>query len=182
MSAQDDETLNAAVDDVTSEALDLLGVEDAPAVADPQPTRRRRSGRSGTSGAERARRAKSAGKDGAAPGVKAAPRPRATRTPRVDIARSMAGLYTMAGVGVSVAPMLDPAVRVAVGTTMAEQAQACGEAWAVLAKENERVRRALESLLTVSSVGVLLAAHLPIVLAGVQASQAGRQLGEPVAA
>lgn len=175
MSEADDATLNAAVDATTADALAALGAPDAPAKDDPQPAAPRRR-RSGTSRAERKAKAEAAG---AAP---KAPRARATRTPakpRVNIAESMAQLYTLAGVGVSMAPPLDPAVRQAVGQALATQAEACGQAWAQLAKENERVRRALESLLTVSSVGVLLAAHVPIVLAGVQASAAGReQLGD----
>lgn len=177
MSAADDETLAAAVEATTTDALAQLGEPDSAAPADPQPAAPRRR-RSGTSRAERKAKAEAAG----APAAPKAPRARATRTApkRVNIAESMAQLYTLAGVGVSMAPPLDPLVRQAVGQALATQADACGQAWATLAKENDRVRRALESLLTVSSVGVLLAAHVPIVLAGVQASAQGRQLGAQV--
>lgn len=179
MSAADDETLAAAVELTTTDALAQLGEPDTAAPADPQPAAPRRR-RSGTSRAERKAKAEA----GASTGTPKAPRTRATRTPakpRVNIAESMAQLYTLAGVGVSMAPPLDPLVRQAVGQALATQADACGQAWATLAKENERVRRALESLLTVSSVGVLLAAHVPIVLAGVQASAQGRALAEQAA-
>lgn len=177
MSAADDEALAAAVELTTTEALSALGEPDAAPVADPQPAAPRRR-RSGTSRAERKAKAEAGGT--AAPKTPA--RPRATRTApkRVNIAESMAQLYTLAGVGVSMAPPLDPLVRQAVGQALATQADACGQAWATLAKENDRVRRALESLLTVSSVGVLLAAHVPIVLAGVQASAQGRELAAQV--
>lgn len=104
-----------------------------------------------------------------APRTKAAAdrKPRAPRTRKPALGARMANLYTMAGVGVSMAP--HPAAR-AVGLAMAANATECGQAWEALAKENPAVARALEQLLTVSTVGALLAAHTPIVLAGLSAA------------
>lgn len=168
----------AVVEDALTAELDKLGAapaedsaprDEAPAA---KPRRRRASG---TSGAERARRAKAAA-EGTAP--KSPPR---KRTGQPKIADGMAQLYTMVGLAVGMVPsgqaVAVPAgvpagvsVTAVVGTQLVANAGAIGAAWEEAAKNDPRVRDALEKLLTVSTFGQIIAAHLPVVLAGLAAS------------
>lgn len=106
----------------------------------------------------------------AATGDKPAPRPKAAgrRKAKVDIRSSMTQLYVSVGMGLSMLPSkpgpLGVPATAAIGQTIAEQATVSADAWAKLADENPAVREALEKILTVSSVGALLAAHMPIVV------------------
>ena len=148
-------------------ALDALGPVDAPAEADKAPAKARRS-HSGTSRADRKAKA------GGAP---AAPRVRAPRAPSVkrpNIGSGMAGFYTMAGLAVSVIPsglaVAGPgagsvSVTGVTGRAMVANSTALGAAWEVAAKDDPRIREALEKLLAVSTYGAILAAHLPVVMA-----------------
>lgn len=167
-----------AVEDVALSAeLDKLGpaVEAAQDAAPVAPTRGRKS-RSGTSGAERARRAK------ATEGKSAPARPRAPRARKPDIAGGMANLYAMAGLAVSMVPsgpaVAGPAraagqsITGAVGMELAAQSQALGAAWQKAAEDDPRVREALEKLLAVSTFGQIIAAHVPVVMAGMVAAGA----------
>lgn len=149
---------------------DVLG----PAESDARPGRARAAGARTRTLRERAAAAKG---PGAKSTSSAPPRARTrttttTSTRRVDIAKGMAQLYTYTGLGLSMVPAGGAGVPAA-GQAMVEQAEACGQAWELLAKENPRVRVALEGFLTVSTLGVLVAAHAPIVMAGVTAAQAG---------
>lgn len=154
-------------DQAIPELQQLGPADETPALDEtPAPVKRRR--RSGTSGAERARRAKQAA---GTPTDKAPRAPRRAPAKRIDIKAGMTQLYTMAGLAVSMVPTQSP-VPQAVGLQMGAQAEQCAAAWEQLAKENPRVREALEQLLTVSSVGVLIAAHAPIVTAGAAAAGA----------
>lgn len=100
------------------------------------------------------------------------PRATGTRKPRLNIAASMAQLYTAAGLGVSLIPS-PPAVGRPEGETVAfvagqailSQAEACGKAWEKAADESPAVREAIEKMLTVSVWGAVLGAHAPIFLA-----------------
>lgn len=105
------------------------------------------------------------------PSSSSASRSRGRRKPKTDIAAGMAGLYTSAGMAFSIVPGKPspafggmPAPQ-AVGLNLASNAQACGEAWAKLADENDAVRDTLERILAVSAVGSLITAHLPIMAA-----------------
>ncbi|HUI36535.1 MAG TPA: hypothetical protein VLZ04_03515 [Gaiellaceae bacterium] len=164
-------------DQALTDELDKLGKAGPSAEPDskPEPAPRRRS-RSGTSGAERARRARAGG---AHSGADAQPKPaRATRTKKPDIAGGMAQLYTMAGVGLSVVPSRPAAVAAvqgqtvtqAIGHSLVAEAGAIGKAWEKAAAEDPRIREALEKLLAVSTLGQIVAAHLPVVLAGMMAA------------
>lgn len=158
------EDLTTPGEDAASGARSLAGEGVEGRVLDTPPAKPKRRSRSGTSGAERARRRKDAG---SAPDK--APRTRTIR--RAPIEARMTGLYTTAGVGLSMAgTATDNAPLAAAGAAMVETAAACGKAWGDLAKDNPRVADALERMLTVSTAGALLAAHVPIALAAANAA------------
>lgn len=52
-----------------------------------------------------------------------------------------------------------------VGTVIADSAEKCANSWDELARNNPRVKRALESLMTTSTAASVFAAHMPIVVA-----------------
>jgi len=155
-------------------ALDALGPVDAPAEADKAPAKARRS----HSGTSRAQRAAKAG------GTAAAPRVRAPRTPSVkrpNIAAGMANIYVMAGMGVGMIPsglaVAGPgagsiSITAVTGRSMVANSKDLGAAWEQAARDDPRIREALEKLLTVSMLGVVITAHLPIILAGMCAAGA----------
>lgn len=113
------------------------------------------------------------------PAVKTAdrkPRARSNSRSRVKIGEGMTGLYTMVGVGLSMVPSA-PAKGVpnvttthAIGQAIVENAAACGQAWEKVAADNPAVKDALEKLLTVTSFGQLVAAHMPIIIAATVAT------------
>lgn len=161
---------------MSTATIDVEQTSDAPAVdaapvvelpRDEPPARAGRKSRSGTSGAERRRRAKGEGTT-ASTSPDAAPKRaasgRTTTARKAPLAPRVEQLYTMLGLGVSFAPA--PWAQ-PVGLAIGAQAADCAAAWDQLAKENPRVREALERLLTASAVGTLLAAHVPIILAAV---------------
>jgi hypothetical protein len=157
--------------------LEKLGppIETPEPIDAPAKARRKRSG---TSGAERARRAKdAAGTATAAP----KPRARAPRRTAPAIGAGMANLYTMAGMAVAFVPS-GPAVAGsgfdgqtitgAVGSSMVANSAQLGAVWEKAAKDDPRIREALEKLLAVSTVGQIVAAHVPLVMAGMIAAGA----------
>lgn len=172
MTEADDLALDAAV----QADLDKLGpaVEpeaDAPPLRAKTP-RKRPTTRAGRAAAKAQREA--AGGKPAAP-KRATTTRKSTPTARINIKAQMSQLYTMAGVGLSMVPAqpnpkTGQVIPQAVGLALASNADACGQAWETLAKDNPRVRDALERLLTVSAVGSLITAHLPVIMAAVQAS------------
>lgn len=109
--------------------------------------------------------------------TKPRPRPssstRSRRGKKVDIAKGMAELYTVTGMGLSMVPTQKNiggvSANFAVGTSIVEQSAAIGDAWAKAADENPAIRDALEKVLAVSVVGTLVSAHMPIVMAAVVA-------------
>ena len=143
-------------------ALDALGPADAPAEADKAPARAKRSHSRKGGEAPRARPAR-------------APRaPRVSAAKRPNIGSGMAGFYTMAGLAVSVIPsglaVAGPgagsvSVTGVTGRAMVANSTALGAAWEVAAKDDPRIREALEKLLAVSTYGAILAAHLPVIMA-----------------
>lgn len=155
----------------------LAGGDDAPVRDGVPSTGKRRKSRSGTSGAERARRAKAAGGGTAAPSKPRAPR---TSAKRPNIAAGMAQLYVMVGMGVSMIPgppavagpgkAAGATVTGVVGHELVANSQSIGAAWEQAAKDDPRIREALEKLLSVSTFGLIAAAHLPVVLAGMVAA------------
>lgn len=176
--------MSAAVDertDTDDEQAAALAALDAMAPADPDPTPDRppvkpKSRRSGTSGAARARAAKAA-----AGGATAAPRAR-TRTTAPKLAEGIAQLYVMGGVALAVVPtgpavagpgtVAGQSISGVVGMELVAQSAAIGKAWEDAAKNDPRIRDALEKLLTVSTFGQIVAAHLPVLLAGLVAGGA----------
>ena len=153
-------------------ALDALGPIDGAAEKDGAPARRRRS--SGSSRADRKAKA------GDAPA-----KARTARAPRkspAKIADGMANLYTMAGLAVSAvpsAPAVGPmaggepgspvTVTQVIGQSLAGNAVGIGAAWEQAAKDDPRIREALERLLVVSTFGAILTAHAPVMIAGLMA-------------
>lgn len=173
----DTTTQNGAKADAIAAELDKLGdapATDAPPAEDSAPVKGRRR-RSGTSGAERARRAKA--EQEKATGT-TTPRARTTRKAAPKIAEGMAQLYTYAGLGVAAVPG-PPAVAAfgagatvtgVVGQQLVANAGAIGAAWEQAAKDDPRIREALEKLLTVSTLGAIVAAHAPVILAAFAAA------------
>ena len=106
---------------------------------------------------------------------KPAPVPR-RRASKIDLKAGMIDLYTTIGFGVSVIPskpsLIEPShsVTMDIGQSIAGNAEACAVAWERLAKENPAVRRALETMLTVSAFGAVVMAHAPILIIAAQAS------------
>ena len=153
-------------------ALDALGPAHAAGESDKAPTKARRT-RSGTSRAQRA--AKAAGTPAA---------PRAPRTPSVrrpNIAAGMAQLYTMGGLALSMVPSGvavagtgagKVTITGATGAALVANSGDLGAAWEAAAKDDPRIREALEKLLAVSTLGQIITAHLPVVLVGMCAAGA----------
>jgi hypothetical protein len=153
------ETLNGPQDAQAEAmaALDALGPADATAETDRPPAKRSHQRKTG-------RPPKPS---------RAARPPRASAPRRPSIADGMARLYTLAGVGVSAVPS-----RLAVagpdagktpitgvtGAAMVSNSKQLGAAWEAAAREDPRIREALEKILTVSTLGQIVAAHLPIFL------------------
>lgn len=170
------ETVDAAgeVLEPALEVLEGLGSVDAPAEQDQAPRLGRRK-RSGTSGAERARRAKAGTSSSSTPPKARAPRARAAAP---KIADGMAQLYVMAGMAATMVPTgpaaHDPSVSVsqATGQALVANAGGIGAAWEQAAKDDPRIREALERLLSVSTYGQIVAAHLPVVMVGMGAAGA----------
>ena len=73
------------------------------------------------------------------------------------LAEGIAGFYTFSGM------MLLP-MRPATGTALVENSAEIGKAWEAAARENPAIRKALLSLMKTTTVGVLVAAHLPVVM------------------
>jgi hypothetical protein len=168
---------DVAADPETARILDQLAADKVSEDKAPVTGRRKRSG---TSGAERARRAKADAPAGSS--APRATRPATTRKAAPKIAERMAGMYAMAGIGVSMVPT-GPAVAgpgkdagqsigQVVGLSLVGQSEALGKMWEDAAKDDPRVREALEKLLAVSLVGQIITAHVPIVLAGLVAAGA----------
>lgn len=167
--ADADETIEVDDQARALAALDALGAADAPAEVDKAPVRAKRSHARKGGEAPRVRPVRSPG----APRVRAAKRP--------DIAAGMASFYTMAGLAVGVIPS-GPAVAGplagqttitgAVGRSMVANSLALGTAWEAAAKEDPRIRDAIEKLMTITTVGAIITAHLPIIMAGMLAAGA----------
>lgn len=167
--ADDDEQAQAIA------ALDALGPAHAVGESDKAPVKARRT-RSGTSRAQRAAKA--------ATGPAASRAPRAARAPsarRPNIAAGMAQLYTMGGLALSMVPSgLAVAGNGAGRTTITGAAGAAlvassgdlGAVWEAAAKDDPRIREALEKLLSVSTLGQIITAHLPVVLVAMCAAGA----------
>lgn len=158
------ETLNGQEDPQADAlaALDALGPVDAQAETDRPPAKRSHKAKAGRP--PRAARPSRARETGA---------PRVSAPRRPSIAGGMARLYTMAGVGVATIPsrlaVAGPAagkrsVAAVAGTAMVSNSKELGAAWEAAAREDPRIREALEKLLTVSTLGQIVAAHLPIFL------------------
>lgn len=151
--------------------LDKLGPADATPAEDAPPVKGRRR-RSGTSGAERARRAKeAAGATSSTPAKPRAARTRAAKAP--SIAEGMAGLYAMAGMGACFVPSPiathgpnagRATLGMVTGQTLMAQAGDLGAMWEEVAKHDPRIRDGLEKLLAGSTVGTIIAAHVPLAL------------------
>jgi len=167
-----------AADPETARLLDQLAAGGA-VPDDKAPTVGRRK-RSGTSGAERARRAKADAPTSSAPKAPRAPRVSASQRP--NIAQGMAGLYTMVGMGATMVPTgaavagpgkaAGQSIGQVVGLELVGQSAALGKMWETAAKDDPRIREALEKLLAVSLVGQIITAHVPILLAGLVAAGA----------
>lgn len=100
------------------------------------------------------------------------PRPRAS-SKKVDIRAGVRDMYANMAVAISFVPSGPAAIGVeghaitstqAVGLVIAEQAEACANAWGDAADANPRIREALERVLTVSIMGAVIAAHVPIAI------------------
>lgn len=105
---------------------------------------------------------------------KSAPaKPKADRAPRKPTVRATplgkrvenAHATIALGLGMVPQPWAMP-----VAQSLALQAADIGKAWETLAKENPRVAETLERILTVSTVGALMGAYVPVVIAAVAAS------------
>lgn len=99
---------------------------------------------------------------------KARPATRRSKAPKIG--ESMAGLYAMAGMGLSAIPSkpakLNPDVSAmeSLGQVIVANSAACGAAWEKAAEEDPRIAAALERVLVASAFSQLFAAHLPILL------------------
>lgn len=160
------ETLNGQ-EDAQAEAmaaLDALGPADAAAETDRPPAKRSHKAKAGRPRPSRAARP-----------------PRVSAPRRPSIADGMARLYTLVGVGVSAVPsrlaVAGPdagktSITGVTGAAMVSNSKQLGAAWEAAAKDDPRIREALEKLLTVSTLGQIVAAHLPIFLLGACAAGA----------
>lgn len=99
------------------------------------------------------------------------------RATKAELTKGVAVMYAQVGVALSWIPSpqaqgYQPGISVAqaVGVTIADGAQRCGEAWAALADENEYVREALEKMIGASAVGLMVTAHAPIAIAAMTAA------------
>jgi hypothetical protein len=105
---------------------------------------------------------------------KAAPTPSSPDTGTVTyrpgiLVEPLSKLYT--AVGTLIAPFNAP-----VGTALVQNAEPCAEAWDRAARTDPRIRRMLMMLIGTSTIGELLAVHLPIIMAmGVTMIPAVRQ-------
>jgi hypothetical protein len=151
----DDEVL-AALDAADDELGEAAGLPDELVEApDPAPDK-----------PARAKRAK-------APRKPAARKPARDRAPRKPAARAaplgkrVENAHTTLALGLSMVPQ---PWAMPVAQSLASQAEDVGKAWESLAKENPRVAEALERILTVSTIGALLGAYAPVVVAAVIAS------------
>lgn len=73
------------------------------------------------------------------------------------LAEGIGGFYTFTGM------MLLP-LRPATGQALVANSEEIGKAWEQAARENPAIRKALLSLMKTTTVGVLVAAHLPVVM------------------
>lgn len=149
-----DEDVLAALD--LADTVDGDGVPDEVAErADVAPARPARS-----------RRAKAPRKSAPRkPAADRAPRKPATRT--APLGKRVENAHTTLALGLSMVPQ---PWALPVAQSLASQAADVGKAWEALAKENPRVGEALERILTVSTIGALLGAYAPVVVAAVIAS------------
>jgi hypothetical protein len=167
------------IDPETQAILDELGPADEPEAPAPKRAPTPRKPRMAPGRSRRKTSSSTSEKSSSSSSSRPTTRARPPAAGKVNIKAQMAQLYTMAGVGVSMSgqmrgaqpnPVTGVVVTAAIGESLVAQAEACGAAWEQLAKDNPRVRKALEQLLSVSAVGVLVAAHVPIVMAGVAAT------------
>jgi hypothetical protein len=142
-------------------AAELEAAAGDSAATDVAPDKPKRVRKPRTRGPRKPRASRTAAASGA--GDKA---PRAPRARKAALGPRIANLYTMAGLGLAAVP--NPATAAA-GMAMVQNAAELGKAWEALAKDNPRVADALESLLTVSTVGTVVLAHLPVVFAALAA-------------
>lgn len=155
-----DDELLAALD--AADELDEPGVPDAVVdKADPAPAKTPRS-----------RRAKAPRKTAPRKTGDRAPRKTPTRT--APLGKRVENAHTTLALGLSMVPQ---PWAMPVAQSLASQAADVGKAWEALAKENPRVGEALERILTVSTIGALLGAYAPVVVAAVIAS--GKMPGAP---
>lgn len=158
MSERDDEALAAAVE--LAEQLP----DDGDTTAPPR-TRRRKPPRK-----RPARAAKPAGDKA----------PRTSRPRATSLGKRVQDLHATIGLGMSMAPA---PWAMPTGQALVEQSADIGKAWEAVAKENPRVAEALERVLTVSTVGQLLGAYVPVVLVALQSTgKLPEQLGGTPAA
>lgn len=75
-----------------------------------------------------------------------------------EFTEDIAGFYTMLGLGVGMRDQF-------CGRTIVENAEKIATEWDKLAESNPAVRKALRSMLKVTAVGSLMAAHVPIIMA-----------------
>lgn len=153
--------------------LDALGPAHAAPESDKAPAKPKRShSRSGTSRAQRA--AKSAGGP-------ATPRTRAPSVRRPNIAAGMAQIYAMGGLALSMVPSGvavagpgagESTITAVTGRALVANSGDLGAAWEAAAKDDPRIREALEKLLAVSMLGQIITAHLPVILVGMCAAGA----------
>lgn len=153
-----EQQLEAPAEVVPAAAAGVAPVDPPEDVA-PDRTRRSRSG-------SRTRKAPAAKADKAPRARSGGSRPRSSSR-KPALGPRIAGLYTMAGMSLAVVPAPWAAPT---GLALVEHSAACGKAWEQVAKDNPRVREALERLLAVSSFSLLLTAHAPIVYAAMVAA------------
>jgi hypothetical protein len=98
-------------------------------------------------------------------GDKGPAKPRAPR--QTPLGKRVEAMHTTVALGLSLAPApwAQPTAM-----SLATQAADIGKAWEQLAKDNPRVAEALERILTVSTLGALVGAYVPVVIAGLAAS------------
>lgn len=98
------------------------------------------------------------------------PKPNVEKKPDLEmppagvIADGIGGLYTFIGMGIS--PM-----RPQTGMAIVANSADLGKAWEAAAAQNPAIRKALLAIMQTSTVGVLVAAHVPIVIAAMNESK-----------
>lgn len=87
-------------------------------------------------------------------------KPEVPMPPKGEIAKGVAQIYVYAGMGLST-------IRPQTGMALAGEAENLGKAWEAAAVSNPAIRRAILSMMQTSTVGILVAAHLPVVLVAI---------------